>query len=211
MLGDEAEDSVVMPEPGPGIDADMAQLPQDHLLGGYKRPRVATSLSSTGGDSVDDLRFLSNSEGLVNGFLSLELSQLINQPGVRPREIPGPHPQSIRCRGPRPHAIIRCPGPHPHAIIRCRACSSLVQPGAARCGPVTPGDACWRLLQPVPSLQDDDALCARALPPFGRHRRRTGNSRRATARRTRPKQRPHRSIRRARTPPRSLSSWLRLS
>lgn len=85
LLGDEAEDSVVMPEPGPGIDADMAQLPQDHLLGGYKRPRVATSLSSTGGDSVDDLRFLSNGEGLVNGFSSLELSHLINQPGVRPR------------------------------------------------------------------------------------------------------------------------------
>ena len=109
LLGDEAEDSVVMPEPGPGIDSDMAQLPQDHLLGGYKRPRVATSLSSTGGDSVDDLRFLSNGEGLVNGFSSLELSQLINQPGVRPREIPGPRPQ---------------------AIIRCRACSSPVQPGA---------------------------------------------------------------------------------
>jgi hypothetical protein len=123
LLGDEAEDSVVMPEPGPGIDADMAQLPQDHLLGGYKRPRVATSLSSTGGDSVDDLRFLSNGEGLVNGFLSLELSQFINQPGVRPREIPGPRPQ---------------------AIIRCRACSSPVQPGAARCS-VTPVDACCSL------------------------------------------------------------------
>ena len=92
LLSDEAEDSVVMPEFGPGIDADMALLPQDHLLGGYKRPRAATSLSSNGGDSVDDLRFLSNGEGLVNGFLSLELSQLINHPGVRPREIPGPRP-----------------------------------------------------------------------------------------------------------------------
>jgi len=72
LLGD---DSGTLPDPA--AYPDIVLPPDTNLLGGYKRPRAATSLSSAG-DSEMGFLLSSNGDGLANVFSSLELSHLIS-------------------------------------------------------------------------------------------------------------------------------------
>ena len=79
LLGD---DSGTLPDPA--AYPDIVLPPDTNLLGGYKRPRAATSLSSAG-DSEMGFLLSSNGDGLANVFSSLELSHLISSGTVSAR------------------------------------------------------------------------------------------------------------------------------
>lgn len=82
LLAEDSANPSVVDEESTGSD------PAHNLLGGYKRPRAAVSLSSMGSG---DMNFLTNStsmngngEELVNVFSSLDLSQLLQSQGQGP-------------------------------------------------------------------------------------------------------------------------------